>query len=149
MQSFCEFLVNNFSVNNLRNIDLMSQAQRMNILPDVFQWPPLRFSQYHINGLYLFWDTHQFFLKRFFFSRSYQIGIIFNSSIWLMDGNLTGITPINFRVDLGVMAKKNDITLPKFPELEPHDQMLFNVIQRTSLFCYGIFTRLQDTVSVF
>ena len=43
------------------NIDLMPLAQRIHFLEDVFQMitiaPVSVINHYHINGLYLFWDT--------------------------------------------------------------------------------------------
>ena len=42
-------------------IDLMSLAQRMHFLPDVFKMTYIALvsviNHYHINGLHLFWDT--------------------------------------------------------------------------------------------
>ena len=45
----------------IENIDLMSQAQRMHFLKDMFQITAVVLvsviNHYHINGLHLFWDT--------------------------------------------------------------------------------------------
>ena len=56
------------------------------------------------------------------------------------------------RVYLGVMVLKGYYTLLRAPELEPHHQMLFSVISRTSLFFGGgeEFLSLQENiVSIF
>ena len=48
------------------------------------------------------------------------------------DETLTGTT-LWVRVSLGVIAMKRYSTFPKASELEPHHQMQFSVILRTSL----------------
>ena len=48
------------------------------------------------------------------------------------------VLPLQFRVDLGVMAMKRYSTFFKSPELEPHFQMQFSVIPDTHFLVGGV-----------
>ena len=51
-------------------------------------------------------------------------------------------------LNLGVMIMKGSATLSRFPELEPHNQMKFNVIPEYNL--YGeVLLFVRDTISAF
>ena len=44
------------------------------------------------------------------------------------------VLPLQVRVDMGLMTIKGYSTFPRSQDLEPHHQMLFNIILRTILF---------------
>ena len=52
-------------------MDLISPAQRMNLITDVFQMagtaPLSNMNHYHINGLHLFWDTLFLYLSLYIY----------------------------------------------------------------------------------
>ena len=56
--------------------------------------------------------------------------------------------PLRGRMDLVVMPMKDYSTLSRSPELEPHHQMLFNFLLKTSLL-EGSYPSAENKVSVF
>ena len=48
------------------------------------------------------------------------------------------VLPIQDKVNMGVMLMKGESTLPRTSDLDPHNQMHFSVITRTSTFFVGL-----------
>ena len=55
-----------YNNNKKKNVDLISLAQIMDILQDLFQMTAIALvsviNHYHINGLHLFWDTQYIYI---------------------------------------------------------------------------------------
>ena len=64
-------------------------------------------------------------LRRYLFPRYYQIQIIFNRSIWPVDGTATQV-----RVELEVVAMKGYSIFPRAPELKRDYQIQSNVLKK-------------------
>ena len=57
------------------------------------------------------------------------------------------VLPLQVRIDLRVMAMKGYSILLRPPEMEPHNQMQFSVILRTSK--YYFYLSLKNTIRIF